>query len=156
MANAQSSSVTFTVRDHSDESSTVTFPIGPIDDTNWVANNAKIATLETALRAATTGNVSFRMLTAYRKIVDDNRPANPYAQREIGLRLFYSDNVNGKKYHLTIPAPDLVVMSQGGTDLIDLTGSLADPIVAAMEAVMQSPDDNPVTVYKGVIVGRRS
>jgi len=156
MANEKSSSVTFTVRDHSDENSTVTFPIGPIDELNWVAVNASIGILEAAVRAATTGNVSFRTLTAYKKIVDDNRPANPYAQREIGLRLFYSDNVNGRKYSLTIPAPDLIVMSQGGTDLIDLTGSLADPLVAAMQAVMQSPDDNPVTIYKGVIVGRKS
>ena len=156
MANEKTSSVVFTVRDHSDENSTVSFPIGIIDESNWVAVDAKIATLQAAVRAATTGNVSFRTLVAYRKIVDDNRPANPYAQREIGLRLFYSDNVNGRKYSLTIPAPDLVVMSQGGTDQIDLTGSLADPLVAAMEAVMQSPDNNPVTIYKGIIVGRRS
>lgn len=150
------SSVSLTIRDHSDELSTVTFPIGAVDETNWVLNNTKIAALEAAVTAATTGNVAFRTLTAYRTVVDDNRPLNPYAQREIGLRLFYSDNVTGKKFHLTIPAPDLIVMSQGGTDLIDLTGSLADPIVAAMQALMVSADGNPVTIYKGLIVGRRN
>lgn len=150
------SSVSFTVRDHSDELSTVTFPIGAVDETSWVATDALIATLQAAVAAATTGNIAFRTLTAYRQVIDDNRPLNPYAQREIGLRLFYSDDVTGKKYHLTIPAPDLIVMSQGGTDLIDLTGSLADPIVAAMQALMVSPDGNSVTVYKGLIVGRRN
>ncbi len=150
------SKVSFTIRDHSDELSSVAFPIAAVDETTWVLTNTRIAALQAAVAAATTGNIAFRTLTAFREVVDDNRPLNPYAQREIGLRLFYSDDVTGKKYHLTIPAPDLIVMSQGGTDLIDLTGSLADPIVAAMQALMVSEDGNPVTVYKGLIVGRRN
>ena len=150
------SKVSFTIRDHSDELSSVAFPIAAVDETTWVLTNTRIAALQAAVAAATTGNIAFRTLTAFREAVDDNRPANPYAQREIGLRLYYSDDVTGKKYHLTIPAPDLIVMSQGGTDLIDLTGSLADPIVAAMQALMVSEDGNPVTVYKGLIVGRRN
>ena len=150
------SSVTFTVRDHSDEYSGVTFPIPPIDESNWVAVDTQIAALQAAVAAATTGNIARRSLNAYNVHVDDTRPANPYAQREIGLRLFYLDTVNGKKYHLTIHVPDLIVMSQGGTDEIDLTGSLADPIVAAMQALMETPDGNPVQVYRGLIVGRRN
>lgn len=150
------SKVAFSIRDHSDELSTVAFPIPAVDETNWVVTNTRIAALQAAVAAATTGNIAFRTLTAYRELVDDSRPANPYAQREIGLRLFYSDDVTGKKYHVTIPAPDLLVMSQGGTDLIDLTGSLADPIVAAMQALMVSEDGNSVTVYKGLIIGRRN
>lgn len=150
------SSVTFQIRDHSDEYSGVTFPIPPVDETNWAAVDAQIATLQAAVAAATTGNIARRSLNAYNVHVDDTRPANPYAQREIGLRLFYLDTVNGKKYHLTIPAPDLIVMGQGGTDEIDLTGSLADPIVAAMQALMESPDGNPVQVYRGLVVGRRN
>ena len=150
------SKVSFTIRDHSDELSSVAFPIAAVDETTWVLTNTRIAALQAAVAAATTGNIAFRTLTAFREVVDDNRPLNPYAQREIGLRLFYSDDVTGKKYHLTIPAPDLIVMSQGGTDLIDLTGSLADPIVAAMQTLMVSEDGNTVTVYKGLIVGRRN
>ena len=150
------SKISFTVRDHSDELSAVAFSIPNVDDQNWVVTNTRIGALQLALAAATTGNIAFRTLTAYRQIIDDSRPANPYAQRETGLRLFYLDNVTGKKYHLTIPTPDLSVMSQGGTDLIDLTGSLADPIVAAMQALMVSENGNPITVYKGLIIGRRN
>lgn len=150
------SNVTFTIRDHSDEYSGVSFPIPPVDETNWVLTNTRILALQAAVAAATTGNIARRSLNAYNVHVDDVRPANPYAQREIGLRLFYLDTVNGKKYHVTIPAPDLIVMGQGGTDEIDLTGSLADPIVAAMQALMETPDGNPVQVYRGVIVGRRN
>ncbi len=150
------SSVSFTIRDRSDEYSAVKFPIPPVDETNWVATHARIATLQAALLAATTGNLATRSLQAYREHVDDTNPANPYAQRELGLRLYYLDTVNGKKYHLTIPSPDLLLMGQGGTDLIDLTGSVADPIIAAMEDMMESPDGNPVQVYRGRIVGRRN
>ncbi len=150
------SAVTFTIRDRSDEYSAVKFPIPAVDDANWGVTDTRIAALQVAVAAATTGNIATRSLQAYREHVDDTNPANPYAQRELGLRLYYLDTVNGKKYHLTIPSPDLLVMGQGGTDLIDLTGSLADPIVAAMEALMESPDGNPVQVYRGRIVGRRN
>ncbi len=153
---ADNAFVRYTIRDHSDEYSTVSFPIGEVTEINWVAIDAAAAILQAAVAAATTGNIATRSMLAYSKHVDDTRPANPYAQREIGLRLFYLDTVNGKKYHLTIPCPDLLVMGQGGTDEIDLTGSLADPIVAAMQVIMQSVDGNPVQVYRGVIVGRRN
>jgi len=150
------SKVTFTIRDNSDEYSAVSFPIAPVDETSWVATHTKIGLLQAALAAATTGNIAARSLQAYREHVDDTNPANPYAQRELGLRLHYLDTVNGKKYKLTIPAPDLLIMGEEGSDKIDLAGSLADPIVAAMEALMESPYGNPVKIYKGVIVGRRN
>jgi hypothetical protein len=153
---SENAHIRFTIRDHSDEYSTVSFPIGTVSEINWIAIETAADLLQTALAAATTGKIAKRSMLAYSRHIDDTRPVNPYAQREIGLRLFYLDTVNGKKYHLTIPAPDLVVMGQGGTDEIDLTGSLADPIVAAMQGLMQSVDGNPVQVYRGLIVGRRN
>lgn len=150
------STVTFTLRDFSDEYSGVTFPIADIDETSWVQTNTLIVALQAALNAASIGNIATRTLTAYRQNVDDNRPNSPFAQRELGLRLFYADVVNGKKYHLTIPCPDLTVMSQGGSDDIDLTLSAAAAVVSAMEMLMVTPDGNAVDIYRGTIVGRRS
>ena len=150
------SSIAFTIIDNSDEYSAVKLNISDVDDSTWVAVDAKIATLQAAVAALTTGNIAYKTLTAYRKHVDDSRPANPYAQRESGLRLFVKDTVTGKKTHLTIPAPDMVIVGAGGSDEIDLTLSLVAPVVAAIEALMVSEAGNPVKIYKGIHVGRRN
>lgn len=151
------SQVSFTVRDHSDEYSSVQFNIEDIDETSWVATLASIATIQAALAALTTGNIARKALTAFNDPVDDTTPANPYAQRETGLRLFYQDTVTSRKYHITIPAPDLTLVASPGTDQVDLSGvAVVNAIVSALEPVMLSPEGNPVNFYRGVIVGRRS
>ena len=151
------SQVAFSVRDRSDEYSYVQFNIEDIDETSWVATNTQIAAVQAALAALTTGSIARRSLTAFNEPVDDTRPANPYAQRELGLRLFYQDTVSQKKYHLTIPCPDLLVVGSGGTDEVDLSGvSVINAIVNALEAFMVSPEGGPVNFYRGVIVGRRN
>lgn len=151
------SQVSFTVRDHSDEYSAVQFNIADVDETTWIATNAAIATIEAALTALTTGSLARKALTAFNEPVNDVTPANPYAQRETGLRLFYQDTVTSKKFHITIPAPDLVLVASPGTDNVDLSGvAVVNAIVSALEPVMLSPEGNPVNFYRGVIVGRRS
>lgn len=151
------SQVTFTVRDRSDEYSSVQFNIENIDETSWTATNTQVAAVQAALAALTTGNIARRSLTAFSEPVDDTRPANPYAQRELGLRLFYQDTDNQKKYHITVPCPDLLVVGSGGTDEVDLSGiSVVNALVNALEPFMVSPDGGPVNFYRGVIVGRRN
>lgn len=150
------SQVNFTVRDHSDEYSSMQLNIPPIDETNWLSVDAQVGALQTAVAALTTGNIARKSLVAYTEPVDDTRPANPYAQRELGLRLFYQDNVTSKKYHVTVPSPDLIVVAAGGTDDIDLTLSAVAAVVSAIEALAVSPEGNAITIYAGKIVGRRS
>lgn len=151
------SQVNFTIRDFSDELSSVGFNIDDIDETSWVATNTQIAALQTALAALTTGTIARRTVVASNEAINDVRPINPYAQRELGLRLFYQDTVSQKRYHLTIPAPDLVLVGSGGTDEVDLSGvAVVNAVVNALEPFMRSPEGNAVNFYRGVIVGRRS
>ena len=144
----------YTIRDHSDERSTVKFSIADLDETSWVATTAALAVLRTAMEALTLGSVAARTLVASRDVLNDVRPASPYAQVELGLRLHYQDNVTGKKYFLTIPAPDLSIVAQTGSDQIDLEEVTVAALVTAIEAVAVSPDGNPITIERGVIVGR--
>lgn len=148
--------VNFKIIDHSGEYSNVGMNIPTIDEVSWVATETAIAGLQAALLALTAGNIAWRSLTAYNVPVNDNYPANEFAQRETGLRLFYKDTVNGKKFHITIPAPDLALVAEEGSDHVDMTVSVVDAIVTAMEALMVSPYGNSVTFYKGTIVGRRN
>lgn len=88
----------------------------------------------------------------------DTVPTENFAQREIGLRVFLVDDVNGRKSHFTIPGPDLDSLTiLDGTDFVDLAdASIMATLVAAVEADAQSVDGNAVSVLRAVIVGRRN
>ena len=149
----------FSIRDYSDEISTVKFYFeGDVTSANYDLLEVFMVSLQNSLEATIVGNVVSRRIVIETP-VNDTRPANPYAQREIGLRLFYKDRVSGKKYHVTIPTANLSLLSQPGSDDVPVSVEDGDPpsvIVAAMEAYISSPDGNGVRVYKGKIVGKNS
>lgn len=150
------SEVIFTIRDRSDEYSSVTVPLTDITAANFADVMAEISNLQTAILGMTTGTLAQRRVVLSTEKINDTRPSNPYAQRELGLRLFYQDTVNFRKYHLTVPCPDLLLVGQAGSDEIDLTLSVVAVLVNWLESNMTSPDGNSVDVYRGVIVGRRN
>lgn len=150
------SKLSFNIIDYSDEYSKCEFNIVDVDELSWVAEHVKIATLQAAVAGVTIGNIAYRTLVAYKTHVDDSRPSDKSAQREMGLRLFMKDTVTGEKTHVTIPAPDLDILAPGGSDSVDLTISVAAALVGAIEAMIVSKMGNPVTIYKGIIVGRNN
>lgn len=83
-------------------------------------------------------------------------PADEEAQRELGLRIFYYDVTTLKKYHLTIPGPELALMVISGTDVVDLTGTEMAALVTEFESNVKSPDGNVIEITRGAIVGRRN
>lgn len=88
---------------------------------------------------------------------DADYPTDDAAQREYALRVFYTDNVNGKSFYFTIPGPDMSVIDiVTGTDLADLSGAALTALIAAVDANVLSPYGNAVTCRKAVVVGRRS
>ncbi|MCA9996001.1 MAG: hypothetical protein H6662_15770 [Ardenticatenaceae bacterium] len=151
--------VNIVIRDRSDEYSTVSIPVADIanDGSNYSTIQNDVDDIISAIEALTTGEIARRQLVAYNQSVNDVRPANPYAQRELGLRLFYQDTVTQKKYHITVPAPDLLLVASGGTDDVDLSGvAVVNALVTYLETNMKSPVGNPVNFYRGKIVGRRN
>ena len=88
---------------------------------------------------------------------DAGVPTDVHAQREAGCRIFYSDDVTGKVFHITIPGPDKDNMDMiVESDLYDLTDTLLAAVVSAMETGMLSPDGNAITVLRAVDVGRNN
>ena len=150
------SSVTFKVIDFSGEYSPFTLPIPAVDETSWVATDTAVGTIQTALIALTKGNIARRSLNAYNVHVNDTFPTDPMAQREVGLRLFYKDTVNGEKFHVTVPAPDLDLIAEEGSDNVDMTLSVVAALTTAIEAVAVSKYGNAIEFYRGTIVGRRN
>lgn len=147
----------FTVRDFSDEKSTFRLNVPDVTAANFDATISAITGLNTAVAAVTLGNITAVNLTAETGLAGaDIRPSNPFAQRELGARFYYQDNVTGEKFHFTIPCADLSIVGQGGTDAIDLTLSLVAPIKTFFEALVVSQNGNPVTITSARVVGRNS
>jgi hypothetical protein len=151
------SSVTFSIVDHSGEYGHVTLGIPDVDETTWAATDTAVAGIQAAITALTMGNIASRTLTAYRTPVNDVLPTDAAAQRELGLRLWYKDDVNFKKFYITVPAPDVDLVAEQGSNEVDLSGpAVVSALVTALEALMVSPYGNSVTFYRGMIVGRNN
>lgn len=83
-------------------------------------------------------------------------PADEEAQRELGLRIFYYDETTLKKFHLTIPGPELALFVIPGTDVVDLTGTEMAALVTEFESNVLSPDLNAIEITHAAVVGRRN
>lgn len=142
-------------RDFSDEYSTLTVIVDDQDGADvWTQVTGWASALEAALEGlsiATLVSIYYRQGAIAE---DDTRPANAFAQRETGLRLFYSDDADGSRYNITVPAPDLTTIAQEGTDDVPLSVTEVAALVSWMESNMLSPNGGAITVDRAVIVGR--
>lgn len=151
------SQVNFAVRDYSDELSNVQFNIEDWDETTLPAVKTAIASIRAAILALSIGNIAHETLSD-KTVVNDVRPTSKYAQREQGLRMFYQDTGNFKKYHITIPCANNDLLAVGGTDEVNIEGNvLVAALVTVLEGFMKAPTTgNDIQFYKAVLVGRAS
>lgn len=111
--------------------------------------------LRLAIAAVTRCNFVKHQLTAVTYNDLNEVPADKDAQIEIRLRIDYTDNVNGRTGFFTIPAPNLDVFGQVGSDEVDRDEVSVAALFSVIEANCVSRDDNAITVQRGVVVGRR-
>jgi hypothetical protein len=82
-------------------------------------------------------------------------PVNPLAQRETKLLVQYVDTVNGRRGTVTIPSPNLALVAQIGTDVVDHNVNVtALALTTAIENNAVSRDGNAIQVVGMRIVGR--
>lgn len=145
------------IRDFSDEYTTLSVPVDDLETASaWSVVEAMGADLEAALAGAILGTlveISFRQAAIDNA---DDRPASGEAQREKGLRLFYHDDVDGRKGNVTIGTADFGALAQPGTDLVPLDHAEVAPIVTWVEQYVNIVPDQTVTVDRAVLVGRNS
>lgn len=147
-----------TYNDRSNEKSTLSihFPQIVAGGTNFDAVISAMEAVEATIDAITLCDNAKQALYDIRSVGEDT-PASPWAQRELGVRVFFVDDVNGEKGHFTIPGPDLASLDvQDSSDKLSLSGTLEAALVTALEANALSRDGNSITVQRMVIVGRRS
>lgn len=88
---------------------------------------------------------------------NDARPANAFAQRELGMRFYVRDQSTQKLHYFTIGTADLGIGSVvAGSDELDLTAAPTAAFKTWIDANLLSPDGNAVVLERAVIVGRNS
>lgn len=146
-------SVSVRIRDFSDEYSTVSFPVddiaaaGSISDANTLVDNFVAAIDPLVLGTVVVGSLSQAFFEGA-----DARPASGEAQREKGLRIYWTNGA-GRYGSVTLPTADFGTLAQPGTDLIDLADIAS--LVTLIEANI-TLEGLPVTVERAILVGRAS
>lgn len=150
--------LTFSVRDYSDELGNSAVRVADMTAiTTWDSADTLGDALLTHLNAHSIGTVKTVNWVQETNPENDVRPADPFAQREIGFRVFLTDDTNFQKSYFTIPCADLDIGSVvAGQDELDLGAAPTAAFVTWIEANVESADGNPVTVDRIVIVGRSS
>jgi hypothetical protein len=150
--------IAFTIRDYSDELSNSFVRVGDLATLDtWSNANTLGDDLATHIEAHTIGTLKSVTYGQETQALDDTRPASAFAQREMGFRVFLTDDVNFQKSYFTIPCADLAIGSVvAGQDELDLTAAPTAALVTWVEANVLSADGNAVTVDRIVIVGRSS
>jgi hypothetical protein len=148
----------FGVRDYSGEMSNISFEMDvPADGTAYAAQATLVDALALAIKAVTIGNLNWYG-TRYVQNDELGSPANAFAQRELGLQLYWRETTGDDpdKGVVTIPAPDLSIVAQPETDDVDLTVAIVAALVAAIEATWNGTLAVNREIYRGRIVGRKS
>lgn len=153
-------SSTFTFRDISNETSSLTVYNDAITAASIPGFLTQFGALKSALDA-----VSLCVMAKEKWVGDDTLlsnalPTDEYAERERGLRIFYEGQTSMKTFFVTVPGPDMSVLTRiGNTDMVELAdGGAMAALVTAFEALVSSPDDpaENVTVIRAELVGRNN
>lgn len=145
-------------RDFSGEYSSTSFnlatPTGAAYD--WDGLEAQLDAVGDAMEAVTFCTRGKEQISVSAALGSDALPVDEEAQRELALRIFYQDTVTGKKYHVSLPGPQLALMASAGFDVVDWSGAEMAALETAFETNVLSEAGNAVTILTGVIVGRRN
>jgi hypothetical protein len=148
----------FSFQDWSQEKSNVSVEMDvPADGTAFVTQEALIDAMAVAMKALSLCNLNYY---GSRYVQNDQlgEPASEYAQRELGLRLFWRETSGDDpaKGNVTIPGPDLSICATNNSDEVDLSITEVAALVAALEAAWNGTLAVNREIYRARIVGRRS
>lgn len=140
--------VIYQIADFDGEKSTTSFGIDSL---------ANEGTLRSAVDGVSLGVIQQVTEISDVTILSSDNAASQWAQREVGLRVHVSDDVNGESGYFTVACPDLATLTldtAGDVTLAD--ASVMAALVSAMESHVLSRDGNAITVVRATIVGRNN
>jgi len=152
--------LTLTYLDSQNSLSKVTIPLLSLSSENFDSVIAQAAFAVAGTLAKLISTLSIGVPVSSEISIPANRaaatpPTNKYAQRELGLQVSYADTVTGKKYHMTVPAPDWDTIGIVGSNRVNTSAPAWTAFVTSFEANAVSEAGNPVAVSGGKLIGRK-
>jgi hypothetical protein len=142
--------------DYSGEATRTKFYGLAIDATNYAAVSADAAEMRLGIEGISLCNETSMTGSVVLHAASGTLPTSLYAQRELAMKVFYVDNVNGRKGDLTIPGPDMTLLTLTKDEVSLTTGTEMIALVAAINGHAFSRDGNAITVTGARIIGRNN
>lgn len=143
---------TLSIRDYSNEMSTMSVPGLTLSAANFDAQDGLWDDLQDAVDGIIVGVIGDRKLLAQDIEVSVDLPTNAFAQRELKWLVRWSGDNSG--LHTTeIPTPD-ATLTLAGTDNLNIGSGAGQTFADAFEAVVRGEGDTAVTVQNVILVGR--
>jgi len=133
------------IRDNSGETSNLGIYMGDI---------ANALAMQTALDPLTGGVIASRSEVSSISQLSGANPVDQNQQREMALRVFYTDDVTGSLHFISIPSPQLDALTLAGDAVSLADAGIMAAFVTEFELHGVSPAGNAVTVTRAQIVGR--
>lgn len=145
-----------TLLDYGAEKTTTRLRVEEITAINFATQLTAIAALGTAIDNLTLGTLHKSAVIQNDAVISNTLPTDVNAQRERKWLLRYRDNVTEQIYSSEIGTADLTDNLVPNSDMALLTSTDWAAFKTAFEAVVLSPDGNPVTLYQAFHVGRKT
>lgn len=162
---AVGSSAVLQIRDYADEPENA--ELSPIIVPSYQIDAANLATwltgwgaVKTAVAALCLGVQAQESINIYNTALSLAAATDPFAQRELKIRLSYRGNDTFRSRKMDVPCPDLDAITLYGKDNVLLDDSAGTnvmaPLVTALEAIMRMSDDDSeeVTFTGAKVVGK--
>jgi hypothetical protein len=140
--------------DYSNEPSSVKFYGVTLDATNYAAVAADALAVRLGIEGVSLLNEKSMTASIPLHTASGVAPSDVLAQREWVMRVYFTDNVNGKRGTMTIPGPDTSLLTIVGDEVSLTTGTEMTALVDALNGHAFSQDGNAITVTRAVITGR--
>lgn len=150
------STVSLNQVDYSNEATRSTWHTAEINGASYAAVATLAEAVRTALQAISLCNEKDFTATIFIHQSDGTPPSNVYAQRELAVRVFYKDTVTGRAGSITIPGPDLSLLTLAGDEVLIEDGDVMEDFKTAFELSAKSLDANSVVLTRAILTGRNS
>lgn len=148
----------FTVKDYSEETSTMSFNFDAITAVSIPGFLTDYGAFRTAFEAVTMGALVADSWTGDKTKYSNAAPTDPNAQRERKFLVIYEDTTTLTPYRMEVPCANfgLTDLWQGNTDKVDLAQTEIAAFISAFETLCRSPEGNAVNVISIRGVGRNT
>lgn len=130
------------VREFSGKTGNFSIFHGPITVGTLAGFLTQWGALKTAIDTVTNGVLAKEQITMDNTILSALFPVSEFAQRGNKWLVHYVNTVSGKPYELTIPCADPTGRLNAGTDIANMANADIIALVAAVEAIGRSPEND--------------